>query len=153
MLKNMPVRQETWVWSPGQENPLEKGMATHSSIITWRIPWTEEPGAPQSMGSQRACQDRATHFHFLSCWSRFSLCPMPIFRRVVVVVVVVLILNGCWILQIKMETERKKAKLVPWHPLMGLPPLSTPGNTVSLGPFSISGVTLWDRTETQWSRF
>ena len=44
MVKNMPAMYETWVWSLGQEDPLEKGMATHSSILTWRIPWTEEPG-------------------------------------------------------------------------------------------------------------
>ena len=45
--------QETLVQSLGQENPLEKGMATHFSILAWRIPWTEEPGGLQSMGSQR----------------------------------------------------------------------------------------------------
>ena len=44
MVKNLPAIQETQVWSLGQEDPLEKGMATHSSILTWRIPWTEEPG-------------------------------------------------------------------------------------------------------------
>ena len=44
MVKNLPEMQETRVWSLGQENPLEKGMATHSSILAWRIPWTEEPG-------------------------------------------------------------------------------------------------------------
>ena len=43
-VKNLPIMQETWVWSMGQEDPLEKGMATHSTILTWRIPWTEEPG-------------------------------------------------------------------------------------------------------------
>ena len=43
MLKNLPAMQEAWVWSLGQEDPLEKGMATHSSIVAWRIPWTEEP--------------------------------------------------------------------------------------------------------------
>ena len=43
-LKNLPTVQETWVQSLGQEDPLEKGMATHSSILAWRIPWTEEPG-------------------------------------------------------------------------------------------------------------
>ena len=52
MVKNLPAVQETWVQFLGQEDPLEKGMATHSSILTWRIPWTEEPGRPQSMGSQ-----------------------------------------------------------------------------------------------------
>ena len=45
--------QETWVWSLDQEDPLEKAMSTHSSILAWRIPWTEEPGGLQSMGSQR----------------------------------------------------------------------------------------------------
>ena len=53
MVKNLPAVQETWVQSLGQEDPLEKGMATHSSILAWRIPWTEEPGMLQSMGSQR----------------------------------------------------------------------------------------------------
>ena len=44
IVKNLPAMQETWVQSLGQEDPLEKGMATHSSILTWKIPWTEEPG-------------------------------------------------------------------------------------------------------------
>ena len=57
MVKNLPVRQETWVQSLGREDPLEKGMATHSSILTWRIPWTEKPGGLQSMGSQRVGYD------------------------------------------------------------------------------------------------
>ena len=50
-IKNLPVIQETWVRSLGQEDPLEKGMATHSSILAWRILWTEEPGGLWSMGS------------------------------------------------------------------------------------------------------
>ena len=49
----LPAVQETQVRSLGQEDPLEKGMATHSSILTWRVPWTEEPGGLESMGSQR----------------------------------------------------------------------------------------------------
>ena len=53
MVKSLPAMQETWVLSPGQEDLLEKEMATHSSILAWRIPWTEEPGEPQSMGLQR----------------------------------------------------------------------------------------------------
>ena len=57
MVKNLNVVQETWVQSMGQEDPLEKGMATHSSILVWKIPWTEEPGRLQSMGSQRVRQD------------------------------------------------------------------------------------------------
>ena len=57
MVKNLPAMQETWVGSLGQKNPLEKGTATHSSILTWRIPWTEEAGRLQVMGSQRVGHD------------------------------------------------------------------------------------------------
>ena len=53
MIKNMPAVQDTWVHSLGQKDALEKEMATHSSILAWRIPWTEEPGGLQSMGSRR----------------------------------------------------------------------------------------------------
>ena len=53
LVKNLSAMQETRVQSLGWEDPLEKGMATHSSILAWRIPWTEEPGGLQSMGSQR----------------------------------------------------------------------------------------------------
>ena len=60
-VKNSPMMQETWVWSPGQEDPLEKGMATHSSILAWRIPWIEEPGRLQSTGSQRVGHDWVTN--------------------------------------------------------------------------------------------
>ena len=55
--KNLPPMQETWVQSLSWENPLEKGMATHSSILAWRIPWTEEPGGLPSMGSHRVGLD------------------------------------------------------------------------------------------------
>jgi len=51
-VKNLPAMQETWVRFLGREDPLEKEMATHSSILAWRIPWTEEPGRLQSMGLQ-----------------------------------------------------------------------------------------------------
>ena len=53
MVRNPPAMQETWVQSLGWEDPLEKRMATHSSILAWRITWTEEPGGLQSMGLQR----------------------------------------------------------------------------------------------------
>ena len=53
MVKNLLAMQETWVQSLGREEPLEKGVAIHSSILAWRIPWTEEPGGLQSLGSQR----------------------------------------------------------------------------------------------------
>ena len=52
LVKNLPAVQETWVRFLGQEDPLEKEMATHSSILAWRIPWIEEPGRLQPMGSQ-----------------------------------------------------------------------------------------------------
>ena len=55
--KNLPAVQETWVQSLGQEDPLKKGMATYSSILAWRVPWTEEHGGLQSMGSQRVGHD------------------------------------------------------------------------------------------------
>ena len=61
MVKNLPERQEMWVRSLGWESPLEKGMATSSSILAWEIPWTEVPGGLQSMGSHRVRHDRATN--------------------------------------------------------------------------------------------
>ena len=60
MVKNPPVKQDIQVWSLSQEDPLEKERATHFSILSWRTPWTEEPGRPQSMGSQRVRHDLAT---------------------------------------------------------------------------------------------
>jgi len=56
-LKHLPLMWETWVRSLGQEDHLEKEMATHSSILAWRIPWMEEPGGLQSMGSQKVGHD------------------------------------------------------------------------------------------------
>ena len=53
MVKNLPAKQGIWFQSLGQEDPLEEGMATHSSVLAWRIPWTEQPGGLQSMGSRR----------------------------------------------------------------------------------------------------
>ena len=61
MVKNLPVMQEIQVQSLGHEDPLEKGMATHSSILAWRIPWTEESGGLQSMGLQRVGHDYILH--------------------------------------------------------------------------------------------
>jgi len=57
MVRSLPAKQETWVRSLGQKEPLEKGMTTHSSILAWRIPWTEKSGRLQSMGSQRIRHD------------------------------------------------------------------------------------------------
>ena len=60
-VKNLLPMQETWVWPLGQEVPLEKGMAIHSNILAWRIPWTEEPGGLLSKGSQRVGHNWATN--------------------------------------------------------------------------------------------
>ena len=63
VVKNLPGMQEMWVQLLSQEDPLEKGMASHPSILAWRIPWTEEPGGLQSMGSQRVRHDWSDFTH------------------------------------------------------------------------------------------
>ena len=67
-VKNMPAMQEIRDQSLGREDPPEKGMATHTSVLAWRIPWTQEPGRLQFMGSQRVGRDLVTNtvptFHF-----------------------------------------------------------------------------------------
>ena len=75
MVKHPPAVQETQVQLLHWEGPLEKGMATHSSVLVWRIPWTEEPGRLQSMGSQRVRYDWVTNtftFHKLIEWSELK---------------------------------------------------------------------------------
>ena len=86
MVKNLPAMQENWVQSLGWEDPLEKGKATHSSILTWRIPWTEEPGGLESMGPQRIGHNRAsnharahTHTHTHTHGCPIQLCHQMIF--------------------------------------------------------------------------
>ena len=65
MVKSLSAMQETQVQSLGREDPKEKGMATHSSVLSWRIPWTEEPGGLQSMGSHKldTTEQLSTHEH------------------------------------------------------------------------------------------
>ena len=76
MVKRLPAVWETWVQPLGCEDPLEKEMATHSSTLAWKIPWTKEPGRPQSTGSQRVGHDWATWLHFrnlyisITCWCK-----------------------------------------------------------------------------------
>ena len=67
MPKHLPAMRETRLRSLGREDPVEKEMATHSSTLAWKIPWTEEPGRLQSMGSQRVGHDWATSLHFSCC--------------------------------------------------------------------------------------
>ena len=64
MVKSLPAMLETRVRSLGKDDPLEKKMETHSSILAWKIPWMEEPGGVQSIGSQRVGHNRATSFSF-----------------------------------------------------------------------------------------
>ena len=71
LVKNLPAMQETLVQSLYREDPLEKGMATHSSILAWRIPWTEEPGVLQSMGSHRVRRDLVTKQQLEIAYSMF----------------------------------------------------------------------------------
>ena len=63
VVKNLPAMQETWVQSLDPEDPLEKGMAIHYSILVWRIPWNEEPAGLQSVGLQKVGHNRATNTH------------------------------------------------------------------------------------------
>ena len=75
-LKCLPPMRETWVRSLGREDPLEKEMAIHSSILAWRIPWTEKPSRLQSTGSQRVRHDWATspHYKKVSVWYWLTWC-------------------------------------------------------------------------------
>ena len=76
-LKHLPAMWETWVQSLGWEDPLEKEMATHSSILAWRIPWTEELGGLQSTGCKESDMTERLHFHFQASlvvqWLRICL--------------------------------------------------------------------------------
>ena len=63
MVKNLPTMQDTWVRCLGQEDPLEKGMATHSSVLAWKIPWTEEPGGYSPWITKSQTQLSDYHFH------------------------------------------------------------------------------------------
>ena len=104
---------ETWVWSLGWEDPLEKEMATHSSILAWRIPWTEEPGGLQSTGSQRVGHDWATSLHFshVTFWKQVPLRfvarhPDPIRKEAGI---------GCFVLvSLALGHRSKKKKILLW---------------------------------------
>ena len=102
MVKNLPTMQETWVWSLGQEDLLEKQMATFPSVVAWKTPWTEEPGGLQSMGLQTFRNDWATEhiryhnniivcalgrlpsFNGLTSWPHFQLFNIELFPLMIV---------------------------------------------------------------------
>ena len=73
MVNNLPAVQETCVQALDREDPLEKGMVTHSSILIWRIPWTEEPGRLQSMRSQKVRHNWTTNTHTHTCFEGGAL--------------------------------------------------------------------------------
>ena len=79
MVKHLSTMWETWVQSLGQEDLLEKEMATHSSILAWKIPWAEKPGRLQSMGSQRVGHDWATSLSLLILKYHYELMKYFIF--------------------------------------------------------------------------
>ena len=74
-VKNLPAMQESWVRSLDREDPLEKEMATHSSSLAWRIPWTEEPCGLQSMGSQESDTTEWLSLHWSSSWFLYHVFP------------------------------------------------------------------------------
>ena len=75
-VKNPPAGQQTWVQSLGPENPLEKGTATHSSVLSWRIPWTEEPGSLSAWGLKQSATTKDCHFHL------FRICDLLSKRKI-----------------------------------------------------------------------
>ena len=81
MVKNLPAMQETWVQSLGWKDPLEKGMATHSTILAWRIPWTEEPGGQQSMGLQSQMHLTLSHFIYINIINKTLIFPIAFYLQ------------------------------------------------------------------------
>ena len=82
LVKNLPAMRETWVQSLGWEDLLEKGKATHSSILAWRIPWTEEPG--EVAKSRTLFMMKVTNFHFLFSLSRLVIACLPRSKRLLI---------------------------------------------------------------------
>ena len=99
-LKCLPPVWETWVRSLGREDPLDKKVATHSSILAWRIPWTEEPGRLQSTGSQRVGQD----------WATSQL----LYQEVCKFYMLLLILKMIWALLYLFSRKRKLRSFIPF---------------------------------------
>ena len=115
MVKNLLTKWETWVWSLNRKDALEKGMVTHSSILVWRVPWTEEPGGIQSMELQRAGHDWVTNIYIISL--PFSLSGLKLFYNSI---------TKLKSLLMKVKEESKKAglklnsqntKIMAWGPI------------------------------------
>ena len=116
-LKRLPAMQEIWVWSLGQEDPLEKEIATHSSILAWRIPWTEEPDGLQSTGSQRVGHDWVTSL-FTFTNNNISSFTWSLWDLVSYVWSDILLLgNGTWKIW-QNEEQWDKGRKRCWHDLL-----------------------------------
>ena len=128
MVNNLPAMQETWVRSLGQEDPLEKGMATHFSILAWRNPWTEEPDGLQSMGLQRVGHAWTTNtfstkveFSSVQSLSRVQLfaTPLTAARQASLSIT-----NSRSSLKLtSIESVMPSSHLILYHPLFLLPPI------------------------------
>ena len=112
-IKHLPRMQKTWVRSLGQENPLGKKMAIHSSTLTWKIPWMEEPGRLQSMGSQRVRHDWATSLHF----SPIAVGPCCVSIVLYGSVKVIFLVTWMDLESIKLSGVRQRKKNIIWYPL------------------------------------
>ena len=112
MVKNLPAMQETWVQSLSGEDPLEKGMATHSSILAWKIPQTEEPGRLSSMVLKRAGHNWATNTSIINHRMDRRLCVTGSLRRSPETVTA---LFANWpYSNIKLKVKKKKIQIVLW---------------------------------------
>ena len=112
-VKCLPTMWETRVWSLGQENPLEKEMAFHSSTLAWKIPWMEEPARLQSMGSQRVGHDWATSLHFCP----IAVGPCVYLLYYMVVCIVIFLATRMDLERIRLSGVRQRKKNIVWYPL------------------------------------
>ena len=120
MVKSLLAMQETWVWSLGQEDPLEKGMLTHSSIFAWRIPWTEEPGRLLIVQGVAKSQTQLSDFHSLTHIILYIL-----YRDLYTKYIIVWIYSTKYIIESwttkKAESQRIDGELRCWRRLLRVP--------------------------------
>ena len=129
-IKNLPAVPETWVQSLSWEDPVETGMATHSSTLDWRIPWTGEPGGPQSLGSQRTKHDWVTNTLLVYPWEtittikvtngsntslRFPLSLLLLSLKIYYIIYIIYIIYlAVWMLVVAYWLNWTCGVLVPW---------------------------------------
>ena len=144
-VKNSPAMQETWVWSLGGEDPPEEGMATHSSILAWRILWTEEPGKLQSMGLQRVAHNWATKHTLLvsvspitlhvSCLCLYVSWSLVSCWGVLLVLEILAEWVTDWLKSARTDFEKTALVLSPCLTLITKPPWLPSGDALPLSPF------------------